>query len=178
VGVAGLLLLAFAPSLMLRIAGLVLRPLPSGWRGPLMGFWGSIVRAMQFMKSPLQVCFCLLLTLGQWAGITLSTYVLSLGFGLELTFGGALLIQLATTVMVAAPQAPAFVGMFHTGVMMGAAVFGIEKGIAAAFAIVLWSVNVVPIVLVGLAVLQREGLALGRLARESREAAAAGEQAA
>jgi len=176
VGVVGLLVLALAPSLTLRIAALLLRAVPAGWRGPLMGFLESIVGAMEFLKSPVQVCLCVLLTLGQWAGITLSTYVLSLGFDLDLTLGSVLLIQLATTVMVAAPQAPAFIGMFHTGVMMGAAVFGIDKGTAAALAIVLWAVNVIPITIVGLALLHREGLSLRGLARASREAAEGGRE--
>lgn len=174
VGLAGLMALAFAPSTVTKAAGVCLSPLPKSWRRWLTGFVASVAAPMRFMRSPRMVLVGLLLTLAQWASITLSTYMLSLGFGMGLSAASVLLIQLTVTVAVAPPQLPGYFGLFQLGAMTGAGLFGIPLDTALVFANVLWAVNVLPITIVGLLFLQREGLSLGRLTRASKRAAAAG----
>lgn len=171
VGLAGLALLAFLPEQILTLGRLALRPLPAPWRVELMEFAEALVRPMAFVRSPKRVATGMLYTVVMWSGICLSTWFLSFGFGLRLTIQSLLLIQLATTVAVAPPQAPSFIGLFQVGAMTGARVFGIPEPDAVAFANVMWLVNVVPITVVGLIVLHVEGLSLRRLARDSEEAA-------
>ena len=92
------------------------------------------------------------------------------GLGIHLTFEAVLLIQLVTTLAVAAPQLQAYVGMFHLGAMTGARLMGIAPGPAGALAITMWTVNVFPVTMVGLGLLWKSGWSLGQLARESRSA--------
>lgn len=178
VGLAGLSVLALWPKLVLRVTEFCLRPLPRGLRRRLLAFAEAITRAMGFLKSPRQVMSAVLLSLGVWMMFPLSTYALARGFGLELPFAGALVIQVCVTVAVALPQAPGFVGVFQVAAMEAAGLFGVAQGAAGAFAMMMWAVNVVPITLVGLAVLRGEGMNLLKVAQASEQAVGAGEEAA
>jgi hypothetical protein len=171
VGLGGLTALAFAPAAMLRIAAFFLRALPKGRRAPLMGFLESVTHSMQFLRAPGRVLAAVALSLALWFCYPLSTYSLALGFGLSLPFVGALLAQVIITAAVAVPQAPGFIGVFSVAAMVGVQLFGVPKGDAAAFATMLWAINVFPITVVGLGVLWWEGLSLRALTRESKEAA-------
>jgi len=171
VGLGGLMALAFAPGAMLRIAAFFIRVLPERWRAPLLGFLESVTHSMQFMRSPGRVLAAVALSLALWFCYPLSTYSLAMGFGLPLPFVGALLAQVIITAAVAVPQAPGFIGVFSVAAMVGVQLFGVPKGDAAAFATMLWAINVFPITIVGLGVLWWEGLSLRELTKESKQAA-------
>jgi hypothetical protein len=171
VGLAGIVLLAAAPGAMLKVGHFVLTPLPEAWRLTIMEFVESLISPMRFVRSPTRVGLGLLLTLLVWSATALATWLLSFGFGLRLSLSAVLVIQLAISVAVALPQAPSFLGLFQVGALTAARFYGIPNGEAAAFANVLWAVNVVPITVVGLIVLHAEGLSLRKLAHESEEAA-------
>ena len=171
VGLCGVVALAFAPSLMLRVGEYFVRFLPGRWQGPLRGFMEHVTRSMQFLRAPGRVAAALLLTLAIWFCFPLSTYSLARGFGLDLPFAGALLAQVMITALVALPQAPGFIGSFQYAAVVGMQLFGVPTGDANAFAIVLWAINVFPITVVGLGVLWWEGLSLRALTRESEQAA-------
>ncbi len=170
-GFACLLTTAFFPALVLRTAQACLRVVPQKLRSPLMGFVSSITQSMRFLRDPGQVAVATLLSLAVWICFPLSTYSLARGFGMELTFGGVLFVQVVVTAAVAAPQAPGFIGVFQLAAEAATEALGVPTGEAGAFAIVLWAVNVVPITAVGLAVLWYEGLSVRGLVRASKEAA-------
>ena len=171
VGLAGVVLLVAWPAAMLRLAAFILRPLPANWRGVLLAFAESVARAMAVLRNPGQVALALVLSLAAWLMFPLSTFVLAKGFGLDLGFGAALVIQVCVTAAVALPQAPGFIGPFQVATMKAAELFGVADGDAGAFAMMLWAVHVVPITIVGLAFLRHEGLNLLELARASEQAA-------
>ncbi len=171
VGFIGLLALAFAPGLVLRVVGYCLKVLPRSLSEPLMGFLSSMAQSMRFLRSPGQVATATLLSLAIWFCFPLSTYSLAMGFDLQLTFAGALLAQVIITAAVVPPQAPGFLGVFHAAAMEGVKLSGVSQGDAGAFAMMLWAVNVIPITIVGLGFLQREGWSLRNLAQASQEAA-------
>jgi len=170
-GLACLLTTAFFPAPVLRTAQACLKVVPQKLRSPLMGFVSSMTQSMRFLRSPGQVAMGTLLSLAVWICFPLSTYSLARGFGMELTFGGVLFVQVVVTAAVAAPQAPGFIGVFQLAAEAATEALGVPRGEAGAFAIVLWAVNVVPITAVGLAVLWYEGLSVRGLARASKEAA-------
>jgi uncharacterized protein (TIRG00374 family) len=170
-GLGGLTALSFAPAAMLSIAAFFLRVLPQGWRRPLMAFLESVTHSMQFLRAPGRVLAALVLSLALWFCYPLSTYSLALGFNLQLPFVGALLAQVILTAAVAVPQAPGFIGVFSVAAMVGVQLFGVPKGDAAAFATMLWAINVFPVTIVGLGVLWWQGLSLRALTRESKQAA-------
>ena len=177
VGLVGMALLAFVPGPIVRLAGFFLRILPDALEGKLMGFLHSIVQSMTFLHSPVRAAVGLVLSCVIWGCFPVSTWCMARAFGLGLPFAGALVVQVIVTVAVAAPQAPAFIGVFHTAAITGAELFQVARGPAAAFAILLWAINVLPVTAAGLAVLWYEGLSLRGLAREAAASQEAEEQA-
>ncbi|MFO7958859.1 MAG: lysylphosphatidylglycerol synthase transmembrane domain-containing protein [Candidatus Brocadiia bacterium] len=175
-GILGMLAVALKPDLMLRVLRFLLRPLPEAWAQALLKFSDSVIQSLGFLKNPGQFTAGVALTLAIWFCYPVSTWSLARGFGLELPFGGAVLVQVLITLAVALPQAPSFLGVFQVAAMAGVGLYGVDKGPAGAFATMLWIINVVPITVVGLGVLWWEGLSLRVLAEESREAAAETEE--
>jgi len=171
VALVALSVAAFFPDGVLRLAGACLRILPASWNKALMGLLRSLVHALGFLKSPGRVAAALLLSFGVWLCYPLSTYVLARGFGLDLPLAGALVVQSMVTAAVAAPQAPGFIGPFQAAATAGVGLFGVSGGDAGAFGMMMWAINVVPITIVGLWYLRREGLNLRNLAQASETAA-------
>jgi len=170
VGLAGLALLAFVPAPMLRLAAWLTRPFPQRAQQAVHHLTHGVVAAMRTLRSPSVASLALLLSLAQWTALVLSTYLVARGLGVRLSLEAVLLIQLVTTLFVAPPQAPAFVGMFQLGVLFGAELMQIDTATAGALSLLMWVVNVIPVTLAGLIVLWCSGWSLGQLARESRSA--------
>ena len=170
-GLCGFLLLAVFPRPFLKAAAWCMGFLPAPVAERVLGFLQSVVEAMRFLKSVRNVAAAVLFSVALWMMAGLGTYVLSLGFDLPLGLVGGFFITLCIALAVALPQAPAYIGVFHAAAMLGAQVFRVPRSDAAAFAIILWVMNVVPITLAGLAFLWYEGASLQDLARASRQAA-------
>jgi len=172
VGFGCLLALAFFPGSMLGVARACLRVAPKPVSRKLMAFANSVAEATQFIRQPGRVLVATALSLAIWFCFPLSTYSLARGFGLEIGFVGALVVQVFVTAAVAVPQAPAFIGIFQVAAMAGVRIFGVPQGQAGAFATALWGVNVLPITAAGLAALWFAGFSVRGLVRASKEATA------
>jgi len=171
VGLFAFVLLAAFPAPLLRVAAWCTGLLPARMGGAVLGFFQSVAEAMQCMRSARNIFVAVLLSTVQWTMAGLSTYTLSLAFGLPLGVTGGFFVTVCVALGVALPQAPGYVGVFHVAAKLGAEVFRAPEAGAFAFANMLWVVNVVPITLVGLAFLWYEGASLQNLARASRRAA-------
>jgi uncharacterized membrane protein YbhN (UPF0104 family) len=91
-----------------------------------------------------------------------------------MTFGylGSFLVMTLLVVGVAVPT-PGQVGGFHTAYKIAVMTFfGASEPTAVGAAIVLWAVSFVPVTLLGLVFMMREGLSLGRMREMATEEAA------
>lgn len=176
-GAAGTGLIMFAvlaifPQSVLRLVQVSTRWLPVDWHERIVDFVESVVEAMRFMRHPASIGLALMFSVLIWLLAGTATYTLSAAFDLGLGLGGGFFVAVCVAVAVALPQAPSFVGVFHVAAMTGAELFLAERSEAAAFAILLWAINVIPITAVGLGFLWYEGFSLSGLAKASREWAA------
>jgi uncharacterized protein (TIRG00374 family) len=98
-----------------------------------------------------------------WLAIALGFYWNNLAFGIELPFHSTFLLIAFLTVGVAIPT-PGSVGGFHGAYQMAMTQFGVsqEVGLAAAFSG--HALGNLPVLILGLIFLGREGLTLGRMA--------------
>ena len=165
-------LLAVFPQTVLRVVEMSTQWLPVAWHDRLMDFVQSVVEAMKFMRHPASIVLALLFSVLIWLLAGTATYTLSASFDLGLGLGGGFFVAVCVAVAVALPQAPSFVGVFHVAAMTGAELFLVPRSAAAAFAILLWAINVIPITVVGLGFLWVEGFSLSGLAKASQEWAA------
>ena len=102
---------------------------------------------------------------GVWLLIAVTFHLNHLAFGLTLPFHATFLLAAFLTVGVAIPT-PGMVGGFHAFYLLCLTeAFAVPKGIAAAAGIAAHALTNVPVLLFGLALLGREGLTIGTVAR-------------
>jgi len=104
-----------------------------------------------------------------WLLIALGFQLNNAAFGIDLPFHATFLLIAFLVVGVAIPT-PGMVGGFHAFYLIALAdVFGVPRERAAAAGIAAHALSNVPVLLLGLAFLGREGLSLGRVAQVARE---------
>ncbi len=114
-----------------------------------------------FGSSPAQWARLIAESLLLWILIGAIIHANSVAFGFPLPFQSAFLIIAFLTVGVAIPT-PGMVGGFHASYTLAmTAIYGIDQGKAVAAGLVLHALQNLPVLILGLAFLGREGLSLG-----------------
>jgi uncharacterized protein (TIRG00374 family) len=119
----------------------------------------------------------LLVILGQsvlvWLSIAMAIWWNNLAFGIDLPFHTSFLIVAFLTIGVAVPT-PGAVGGFHEFYLLALTqAFAVSKGTAAAAGIACHALTNLPVLVIGLAFLGREGLTMGEVADLTEDAPAA-----
>jgi glycosyltransferase 2 family protein len=166
VGVLGVLLLLHGHAeAVVRVLRKVLGPLPARWVDLLAGAVTTFAEGLAVLKaSPSH----LLVVFGQsilvWLSICLSIWLNNRAFGLALPFHTSFLMVAFLTVGVAVPT-PGTVGGFHEFYLLALTqAFGVDKATAAAAGLACHALTNLPVLVLGLALLGREGLTMGRVA--------------
>ncbi len=109
-----------------------------------------------------------------WIVIGVVIHLNSIAFGFDLPFHSVFLIIAFLTVGVAIPT-PGMVGGFHASYILAlTGIYGIDHGQAVAAALVLHALQNLPVLVLGIAFLGREGLSFGsmrQITKESTESA-------
>ena len=100
------------------------------------------------------------LSLWMWLNGAIAIYCIFLAFGMNLPFGAACFVSVAIALTVALPQAPGFLGVFQVAMEKTMVLWGQPEGPAEGFSIVFWAVSFIPITIIGLLALWKEGLTL------------------
>jgi uncharacterized protein (TIRG00374 family) len=155
-----------------------------GWRARVAGLFGGFLEGLQAIRTGTDLLLALGLTAAHWF-LILCIYRWvpgSLGGQFAALNLLAAVLVLACTMMGSTLQLPGVGGGSQLACFLAFTVFlGVEKEPAAAAAIMLWLVTFTSCGLVGIPLLLHEGLSLGelrRIAREEREAEAAGKHIA
>jgi hypothetical protein len=130
----------------------------SGWSGILARLRLGLAAA----RSPRALTGSLMASLGAW---TLEVIVMRIALravGIALPISASVVVLMAVNVMIAIPAAPANVGTFEVGAVLGLLGYGIGKEKALAFALLYHAIQTVPVSILGFSVAAREGLT-GRL---------------
>jgi glycosyltransferase 2 family protein len=93
------------------------------------------------------------LTIVSWIVLGMSFWLLTVGFGFELSPLAGLLIVIATGLSHLLPSAPAAVGVFEAAAIVALGAYGISQTPALSYALVAHALNVLPFVVAGLFVL-------------------------
>ncbi len=104
-----------------------------------------------------------LLSIWMWVDGAIAIWCLFQAFSMPLPFGAACFTAVAIALTVALPQAPGFLGVFHVAMEKTMLLWGQAESQAEGFAIVFWAVSFLPVTLLGLSALWREGLAIDDL---------------
>ena len=151
-----------------RLLDWALGTLPGGVGTKVRGLVDSFISGLDvFGSSPAQWARLIGESLLLWISIGFIIHMNSVAFGFELPFQSAFLIIAFLTVGVAIPT-PGMVGGFHASYTLAlTAIYGIDQGKAVAAGLVLHALQNLPVLVLGLAFLGREGLSLGSMRRIS-----------
>jgi glycosyltransferase 2 family protein len=149
----------------LALCDRVLARLPAWLGAPLGRILRSFSEGLAVLKAPaphLAAIFAQSLLV--WLLIDLGFFWTHKAFGLDLPFHATFLLVAFLTVGVAIPT-PGMVGGFHAFYLLALTeAFGVDRGTAAACGLVAHALSTVPVIVLGLFFLGREGISLGRVA--------------
>jgi uncharacterized membrane protein YbhN (UPF0104 family) len=148
----------FSPRLAALLEHLPSRPAAIAGR-----LLGGLMAGLSAMARPRDIAAAIGVSLVLWFNGALSIYILFQAFDIPLPFGASAFTTVALALTVVLPQAPGFVGVFHMAIEKTLVLWGLAASPAKGFAVVLWGVSFLPVTLVGLAALWKEGISLGSL---------------
>ena len=146
-------LLQFRNDLAMKILGVFVGPLPSGWRDRIIRLVNSFTDGLEVIRDKRGFSATILLTILIWSSIILIHYPLYFAFDIaaELPAVSSLLILCLTiAIFISVAPTPGFIGSFHLAfiaVLHG--IFGIQKATALSFSIVTWFISMGLAVTVG-----------------------------
>jgi uncharacterized membrane protein YbhN (UPF0104 family) len=143
----------------------ILRVFPGWLATPAAGILRAFGGGLAVLKAPLPHLLAIVAqSFLVWFSIAFSIWICVRAFGLALPFHTAFLIIAFLTVGVAIPT-PGMVGGFHAFFVVALAdVYGVSRDVAGAASIACHALTNLPVLVLGLVFLGREGLSLGRVA--------------
>jgi uncharacterized membrane protein YbhN (UPF0104 family) len=154
----------------LRVVDRVLSLLPARLAAPLGGMARSFSSGLRVLQAPLSSWLLIgIQSVLLWLAIGLGIHSAGHAFGVPLPFHATFLILGFLTVGVSIPT-PGMVGGFHEAYLVAlTAGFGADRNQAAAAGLTLHALTNIPVLVVGLLLLSREGLTLGKVQEMTEE---------
>lgn len=143
----------------------MLAPLPARLSAPVSRAFRAFGEGLAVLQAPVPHLLAIFAqSLALWFCVDLTMYLNNRAFGLELPFHSTFLLIGFLTVGVAVPT-PGMVGGFHESYLLALTqAYGVEKGVAAAAGITAHALSNLPVLVLGLLFLGREGLTFGKVA--------------
>ena len=152
--------LAGHPATLNSLQALFERVLPTRLAVAGTRFLRTFADGLAIVRQPGRLAVALLWSVPLWLSIATGIWLVSRAFHIELPFTGSFLVMALLVVGVAVPT-PAGVGGFHYFYRLAATAFyAAPNDRAVGAAIVLHAVSFVPVAVVGLVLLAREGISL------------------
>jgi uncharacterized protein (TIRG00374 family) len=163
VGLAVFFALAGHPERLGRFALRIERVLPARLARMLAGFVETFAQGLAVMRQPVRLLVSLILSFPLWLSIAGGIWITSRAFHMTFSYVGSFLVMTLLVIGVAAPT-PGSVGGFHAMYKYAVTTFfGVANDRAVGAAIVLHAISFVPVTLLGLIFMAREGLSFGRM---------------
>ncbi len=173
VALAAVFLLAGNPDRAARLALGVERVLPARVAHSFSRVVHLFVTGLRAVRQPGRLAMAFLLSFPLWLSIGLGIFLVTRAFHIDMPFVGAFVVMTMLVVGVAIPTPGAVGGFEYFYQLAVTAFYGAPPDRATAAALVLHGVSFLPVTLVGIIFMAREGMSLGRLRTL---AAQAGEQ--
>jgi uncharacterized protein (TIRG00374 family) len=145
------------------------RVLPARLARTVAAFVETFAQGLAVMRQPARLLVSLILSFPLWLSIGLGIWVVSRAFHMTFSYLGSFLVMTLLVVGVTMPT-PGQIGGFHA--MYRIAVvqfFGVSDPTAVAGGIVLHAISFVPVTLLGLGFMAREGLTFARMKQMASE---------
>jgi uncharacterized protein (TIRG00374 family) len=168
-GLAVFFLLAGHPERLGAWALRVERVLPAKLAHAVARFVETFAQGLAVMRQPMRLLVSLILSFPLWLSIAAGIWITSRAFHMTFGYLGSFLVMTLLVVGVAMPT-PGQIGGFHAMYKIAVVTFyGVPEATAVGGAIVLHAISFVPVTLLGLVFMAREGLSLGRMRQMAAE---------
>ncbi|MGH9409079.1 MAG: lysylphosphatidylglycerol synthase transmembrane domain-containing protein [Vicinamibacterales bacterium] len=162
-GLVVLFTLAGHPERLGRAALKIERILPERLARRVARFVETFAQGLGVLRQPGRLAVSLILSIPLWLSIASGIWIVSRAFEMTFSYLGSFLVMTLLVVGVAAPT-PGAVGGYHAMYKLAVMTFfGVDENRAVGAAIVLHAISFVPITLLGLIFMTREGLTFGRM---------------
>jgi uncharacterized protein (TIRG00374 family) len=159
-GLGVLFALAGHPERMGRAALRVERVLPARLAHAVAKFVETFAQGLAVMRQPRRLLIALVLSLPLWLSIAAGIWLCSLAFHITFPFAGSFLVMTVLVVGVAMPT-PGAIGGFHAAYQIAVqTLFAAPTDRAVGGAIVLHAISFLPVTILGIVFMAREGLTL------------------
>jgi uncharacterized protein (TIRG00374 family) len=125
----------------------------------------NFVEGLALFRDVPRLLWVLVLSFVMFGVIAVSIQVSMMALGIGVPWYGGLIMLVITAIGIMVPAAPGYIGTLQFACVAGLALFSVEKELANAFSWFYWSGQWLPVCLVGLYCLRREGLGLASLGR-------------
>ncbi|MDR1109489.1 MAG: flippase-like domain-containing protein [Deltaproteobacteria bacterium] len=157
-------LLVSHQALALRLFGWLSRPLPGKLAANLVQMALNFASGLKIAGAR-DLAMTILLSLALWLVQCLWAYSPAPAFGLDIPVSAGFLMTVVLTFALLVPSAPAFIGTYQVAAILSLGCFGVDKNVAGAFSMVLWSAYLVTSSLLGLFFAWKTGLGWRSLRR-------------
>jgi glycosyltransferase 2 family protein len=120
----------------------------------------NLVLGFSLFRKPGVAFRAAFLTVVSWVLIAVSAWLVMLGFDLGLGFEAALLVVVATNLILVLPSGPAAVGVFEAATIVALAPYGIDRATALSYGIVVHALTALPFIPIGYLALHSHAAAL------------------
>lgn len=166
----GMFVVAGHPDRLHRLVLKIERLLPARIAHAVANFARTFAAGLAVVRRPSRLVFALGWSIVLWVLIAAQVWILTKAFAIEMPFAGSILLTAMLVVGVAIPT-PGGVGGSHEALRLGLTSFyGVDNDVAVGAAILQHAVNFVPVIVLGLWFIAREGLTFGRLREMSASA--------
>lgn len=153
------LVLASRPQLLHRIAhGLIETLTPERFRQSLLGLVEGVIAGLESLRSGRDVLVIFGVTLCIWILETMIHWLVSFAFDLQVLYPGIVLMGGVINLLTALPSLPGYIGTFEGGGIQVLEALGAPSAAAASYVVVLHALLLLPVTLLGLIFLTREGV--------------------
>ena len=139
----------------------MIKPLPKPMRIRVFDQFRALVAGLAAVGNPMRLIPALLTTALIWVNGYFGVLCAFWAFHLDVPNISALFINTAVILSVAIPQAPGFIGLFQVVLEEAMGLWGASTGQGEAMALALWALYFLPVTMVGVIDLLREGQGLG-----------------
>jgi glycosyltransferase 2 family protein len=158
-----LLLIRFHSEPVNRFLGFALSLLPKEISYNILNIFDSFVLGLSTLKKSRDIMMTCFYSVLLWADITILTYILFRPFQIDVSFIGAIFLNVILVFSITLPSAPGFIGTFHWACAASLIFLGVEDNLAKSYAMILWLIGFLPTTALGLVLLWNEGSSLKSL---------------
>lgn len=164
-----LLILALSPRLTRWLVGKLTRWLPQRWQPRISDGVNMTLNGLASLHRPDRIAIAFFLSLLVWATEAAVYYIVALSFGLEQPFYVMLLLTSIANIAITLPSLPGGIGPFEFFGKQTLILFAVSEAVATAYVAIVHIVVLLPVTLVGLALLALKRVSIAEAVGRNQE---------